>query len=92
MAKNNSLAKYNSALSRQWHPSRNGELTPVNVTAGSNKKVWWLCKKGHEWLSSINNRTNGNGCPFCSGKAVSTENSLATLNPKLARKPSYPQN
>lgn len=26
----------------EWNGERNGNLTPENVTAGINKKVWWL--------------------------------------------------
>jgi hypothetical protein len=35
-------------LAAEWHPTRNGELSAENVTAGSSKKVWWSCKFGHE--------------------------------------------
>lgn len=31
-----------------WHPSLNGALTPAEVTAGANVRVWWLCPAGHE--------------------------------------------
>jgi len=46
-------------------------LTPEGVVAGSNKKVWWLCDKGHEWCATIHNRSAGSGCPHCSGGAIS---------------------
>jgi very-short-patch-repair endonuclease len=34
---------------------------------GSNRKVWWKCKKGHEWKASPNKRTGADktGCPYC---------------------------
>ena len=56
-------------LVKEWHPTKNGELTPNNLTHGSNKKVWWLCSKGHSYDSIICNRTSKNptGCPYCSG-------------------------
>ena len=28
-------------LVKEWHPTKNGDLTPKDVTYGSNKKVWW---------------------------------------------------
>lgn len=32
----------------------------------SNKKVWWRCKRNHEWEASINNRNRKHyGCPIC---------------------------
>ena len=33
----------------EWHPTKNGALLPEQFTFGSNKKVWWQCKNGHEW-------------------------------------------
>ena len=34
----------------------------------SNKKVWWKCKKGHEWQATVHNRNNGNACPICNSE------------------------
>lgn len=48
------------------------------LTYGSQKKVQWKCKEGHQWLSTIKNRTvNKSGCPYCSGNLVSNKNSLS---------------
>ncbi len=78
-----SFAKTNRALAREWHPTKNAPLTPRDVTAGSTKKVWWLCKKGHAWEASIYNR-QGSGCPYCTGRLATKENCLQTSNPELA--------
>lgn len=79
------LVTVNPQLAAEWHPDKNGELIPTEVTANSNKKVWWLCKKGHEWKISVNHRNRGRGCPYCAGKiAMKGETDLATVNPKLA--------
>lgn len=80
----NCLATVNPELAAQWHPTLNGELTPKDVTKSSDKVVWWVCEKGHEWESNITNRTNGNGCPGCSGKKAYKDNCLATLRPDIA--------
>src|SRR3990167_4522119 len=40
------LSKSHPHLAREWHPTKNGNLTPFDVTAGSHKKVWWKCLKG----------------------------------------------
>ena len=80
----NSLATNNLKLASEWHPDKNGKLTPNDVTPFSNKKVWWKCDKGHEWQASINNRSKNRGCPYCSNKKVCNDNCLATINPKLA--------
>jgi len=62
------LAALHPDVAMEWHPTRNGDLTAKNVTPGSNKKVWWLCAKGHEWKAVIHKRTEGHGCPYCSGR------------------------
>ena len=71
-------------LLEQWHPTKNGDLTPRMVTAGSTKKAWWLCDKGHEWQATILNRRHGTRCPGCSGKMVIPGvNDLASACPEL---------
>ena len=83
--KENSLTVINPKLASEWHPIKNGSLLPDYVSACSNKKVWWLCKRGHEWKAVINSRKNGVGCPFCAGKkAIIGETDLYTKNPVLA--------
>ena len=58
---------------------------PKKVTAYSGKKVKWKCKKGHNWVTAVSNRSGGSGCLICSGHRVSAgHNDLATTNPKLA--------
>jgi len=85
--KGESLADSHSMLAGQWHPSKNGDLTPTDVTFGSGRKVWWKCPKGddHEWPAIIANRVKGSGCPICSNQRVAKSNSLATVNPELAK-------
>jgi predicted metal-binding protein len=60
-----SLAEQDEELTSQWHPTRNGDLTPADVTGNSGRKAWWLCTRGHEWQAMINNRTKARGCPKC---------------------------
>ncbi|AOR26220.1 conserved hypothetical protein (DUF4379) [Formosa sp. Hel3_A1_48] len=87
VVKSNCLATINPELARQWHPTKNGGLSPYNVSPKSNKKVWWKCDIGddHEWESKISNRANGKNCPICSGQKVVLSNCLATTNPELVR-------
>ena len=74
-------------LTKQWHPIKNRDLTPDTITYGSNKKIWWYCKKGHEWQSSVKSRTlQGRGCPYCTNKYVLVgETDLATTHPELIK-------
>ena len=52
-------------LVEEWHPTLNGTLKPEYVPFGSNKKIWWKCKNGHEWMDTCNHRKAGRGCPKC---------------------------
>ena len=90
----NDLQTVNPELAKQWHPTKNGNLKPTEVTANSNKKVWWLLpyddpKTGKhfdfEWRASIHNRNFGSGCPCLNGQTICKGfNDLATINPELA--------
>lgn len=82
----NDLRSTNPDLAAQFHPHRNGQLSPEQLVSGSNKIVWWICQQGHEWENSVSNRNRGQGCPFCSGRnAIKGKNDLQTLSPSLAK-------
>ena len=89
----NDLQTVNPVLATEWNYERNCGLMPMDVLPNSNKKVWWKCRKGHEWQSTVANRNNGNGCPYCLGRyAVKGENDLQTVNPALAKEWNYEKN
>ncbi len=81
----NSLAAKHPEIAKQWHPTKNGNLTPYDVMAGCNKKVWWKCPVAddHEWETTANKRTQGRKCPFCSNKKACLDNCFATHCPHL---------
>ena len=67
--KNGTLLKSNPKLANQWHPTKNGELTPDQITAGNDYKAWWLCPDcGHEWIATVGSRNRGAGCPQCANE------------------------
>jgi very-short-patch-repair endonuclease len=79
-----SLATTHPDIVKEWHPTLNGELTPYDVTKGSNKKVWWQCSKKpkHVWDATVNSRAiGGNGCRYCGS---SNRNSVTELSYYLA--------
>ena len=83
--KETSLAGARPDLALEWHPNKNLPLSAHDVTLKSRQRVWWKCPKGHEWQMNINTRVSGIGnCPYCMGKRVCKENSLATLSPHIA--------
>jgi len=81
----NNLEVRNPELAKEWANDKNAPLTPGDVVFGSRKKVWWRCKKGHEYQAMIMSRSRGTGCPYCAGKLISKDNNLAAVNPELAR-------
>lgn len=69
---------FGKQLMSEWTGIReDGEHFSIDeVTRGINRKFKWKCSKEHEWYASVNHRTRGRSCPYCSGKRVSNENSL----------------
>lgn len=62
----NDLATTHPSLAKEWNWQKNNDLSPYDISFGSNKKVWWMDELGHEWEASVEQRTRGNGCPCCS--------------------------
>jgi hypothetical protein len=66
------LAVTDPDLAAQWHPTKNGDLTPDKVTRGSHREAWWQCPayKTHVWQARISSRTSMlSGCPDCARTA-----------------------
>ena len=66
----NDLKTKNPKLASEWNYEKNGDLKPDMVKSSSHKLVWWKCRNGHEWESTVNNRARGRGCPICAGKKI----------------------
>jgi len=83
----NDLATTFPDIAKQWHPTRNGNLRPDQVNAGTDAKVWWRCELGHEWKAAVRSRTSKSyGCPVCAGRQVITGfNDLTTRSPAVAK-------
>ena len=97
----NDLATTHPIVASEWHRGKNDKLTPQDVVAGSNKRVWWQCSSCDcEWECSPNRRTNrGAGCPRCARKIVAQKNStprngesLQDLFPDLLQEWGYDKN
>jgi hypothetical protein len=71
-------------MAKEWHPEKNGNLTPEDVTHGSCRKVWWMCKYGHEWQAVVKGRKKGSGCPVCFQKRATQEFNLRVKYPEIA--------
>ena len=76
-------------LQKGWMHDRNNHLGSIVVKPHSHRKVWWSCPDcpdghSHIWEAAVKSRTQGRGCPFCSGTKVCKHNSLATKAPEAA--------
>lgn len=100
--KKDSLQVLYPEISKEWHPTKNGNLKPEHVTSKSNKRVWWLLKYkdqdtgkhfDFEWPAIVSDRVRGKGCPYLSGhKIYPGFNDMSTLNPTLAAQWNYEKN
>jgi len=62
-------------IAAEWHPTKNGKITPSDVTYGSGTKRYWICKQKHVWPASPNSRTSGDGhgCGRCAKQSSRLE-------------------
>ncbi len=84
----NSLESLFPQIAAEWHPTKNGELTPNQFSARSSQKIWWVCSlnRSHLWHVSISERTRPRGCPHCAeyGFNQSKPATFYVLNVKLS--------
>jgi very-short-patch-repair endonuclease len=79
----NSLAFNFPAIAAEWNQGLNAPLTSFDISKSSGKIVWWICNKGHEWQSAVNNRTRSKrstSCPHCSTTKNQFNNSQLNTN------------
>lgn len=79
----NDLATINPTLASQ----ADGTWDPTTTSAGSSKRVGWICSKNasHRWVAQVGQRSAGTGCPVCANRLiVAGINDLATTHPELA--------
>ena len=77
-------------MQQQWHVERNMHMGAIRVKPKSSIKAVWQCDKcpagqPHVWTTTVNSRTRGAKCPYCSNKRVCLHNSLATKAPEVAK-------
>lgn len=85
----------NDFLMDEWNWEKNSKLglCPEKLTCGSNKRAWWVCSKGHEWETTIVNKSKGSKCPYCTrSRVLEGFNDLLTTNPKIAAEWNYEKN
>lgn len=81
----NDLKTTHPDITKEW--SGKNDFCPDEIIAGSHKKAWWVCPKGHEYYMKILARANlGRNCHYCSNdKVLQGFNDLATTHPDIAK-------
>jgi very-short-patch-repair endonuclease len=80
-------------VAKWWHPIKNGETRPENVSAGSSTKYWFKCARGHEFESTTSNQSKKTiVCALCSGRVPSAVNNFEKKFPHLAKQWDYKKN
>jgi hypothetical protein len=59
---------------------------PSTISAGSHKKLAWICDAGHQWTADVHSRAYGAGCPICKNKQLLVGyNDLKSTHPEIAK-------
>ncbi len=92
--KNSKLVSDFPEIAKEWDYTKNNGLTPSDVTASSEKRIWWICPKGHSYDAIPGNRTRlKSGCSYCAGKKVLKGfNDLESQFPQVAKLWNYQKN
>ena len=83
----NNLATKRPDLMEEWDYSKNDE-NPLILSVGSNLRVWWKCKNGHEWQATIDKRSlSGEVVQFVQERRLSRDSMTLPVNI-----PNWPRN
>jgi very-short-patch-repair endonuclease len=64
LLKGRSFAQAKPELLSEWNYAKN-EIKPNEISEKSHIKVWFKCTNNHEWQSTPQRRSRGDGCPEC---------------------------
>ena len=91
----NDVATINPQIIEDWDYNRNPNLNPKTLAPNVNVIANWKCHIcGREWKATVNNRSQGHGCPTCGGlksagkriaKLIDGNGSLVENYPTLIR-------
>ena len=77
----------------EYNYKKNIDIDLNTLVLGSNKKIWWICSKNHEWDDSPGHRSKGRNCPICSNhRVLEGYNDIATTNPEILNEWDYRKN
>ena len=65
----NDFATFYPEIAKEWHPTKNGDLLPSEISKKNGRTIWWMCEYGHEWPATPKDRaTDKTGCPICKSR------------------------
>ncbi|WIE81350.1 zinc-ribbon domain-containing protein [Curtobacterium sp. MCSS17_016] len=80
-----SLLELHPDIAADWHPTKNGDVGPGDVSSGSGFYAAWRCAKcGHEWPTTVSARSIGRGCRPCASVKIGRARSTPTPGKSLA--------
>lgn len=65
-------------VSNSWDYTKNTDISPDEVSKGSDRVVWWTCGK-HSWPARVYSLVAGSGCPFCKPKYSKGEKEVVSF-------------
>jgi hypothetical protein len=80
------LSQTHPEIADEWLYRKNCGWTPDDFSAGSNVRAYWECPNClGEYRALVNNRKNGNACPYCASAIVCDNTSLLVNFPEVAK-------
>ncbi len=75
-----SLGSLYPEIAKEWHPTKNGSITPNQVSAETHDSYYWLCPScGNTYKAMVKNRVRvKSGCPKC-GKDKSAKSQMIKI-------------
>lgn len=81
-----SLFALHPELEKEWVAEKNDNVETSTIMPNANKKFWWKCSEGHEYLCSAADRHRGKSCPYCAGKKVVESESVFVTDREIVDK------
>lgn len=80
--KNNSLAEMYPEIAKEWHPTKNGKITPEQISSETHDSYYWICPKcGAEYKAMVKNRVRvGSGCKVCGQITTAKKQMIKVIN------------
>lgn len=78
--------KYNNSSNEPWVSEINDNVNPKMLARRSHTKVKFVCELGHEYETTPDKKSRGDGCPYCSGhRLLKGFNDMQTTHPIMSR-------